>query len=285
MATQIDACTNTPMFLESFICPILMDYPHDPVITNCGHMFDRAALVNALALNSHCPTCRSDIYNYSAALCIKQFLEHYSLLTPFIEPFPDVDAVDAVNPEPPQAIEIVDLINAMDAVNQAENEENDALPALVDISGFYPPILAVNHLQTVNVSDLSPAARVYAGGKRIVSFDNTTTINPAGRHRIYLHDRAHDYNTNVLVRLCSRFTEQQASYFIRHGAYVHVAVSRYIIHADSLAHALTLAKARGLFIFDLFHLNARTYVLNTFDRDANGAHHDLTAYRRISHRL
>ncbi len=60
---------------KQFICPISMDVLKDPVITNCGHTFEKENIEEANKKNTACPTCRTKITSLSPNYSLKSALE------------------------------------------------------------------------------------------------------------------------------------------------------------------------------------------------------------------
>jgi len=51
--------------LKKITCPINQDVSEDPVVTNCGHLFDRVAIETWRNTNNKCPACNAQITTLS----------------------------------------------------------------------------------------------------------------------------------------------------------------------------------------------------------------------------
>lgn len=62
--------------LKPFYCPIDLELVSDPVVTNCGHLFNKTAIEAWLKNNKNClcPTCRKEILLLAPDYATKQFI-------------------------------------------------------------------------------------------------------------------------------------------------------------------------------------------------------------------
>ena len=63
--------------LKKSVCTINQDVPGDPVITNCGHLFDRIAIETWRKTNNKCPTCKTQITILSPNYALKELIEDW----------------------------------------------------------------------------------------------------------------------------------------------------------------------------------------------------------------
>ena len=62
--------------LRRFNCLITQDVPNDPVITNCGHTFERAALEGWRQTgHNQCPACRVPVTQVSPNFVVKDYIQ------------------------------------------------------------------------------------------------------------------------------------------------------------------------------------------------------------------
>ncbi len=56
-------------------CPIAVDFPKNPVVTNCGHIFDRANIQQWKDLGKPCALCRRRLTQFTPVPSLKGFIE------------------------------------------------------------------------------------------------------------------------------------------------------------------------------------------------------------------
>lgn len=52
---------SAPLFRDDMDCTLCFSLIHDPIVTECGHVFCRDCLARALDHNNHCPMCRTEL--------------------------------------------------------------------------------------------------------------------------------------------------------------------------------------------------------------------------------
>lgn len=61
--------------LSKFNCPITGEFPENPVLTNCGHIFDRAAIQRWKNLGKPCALCRTPLTQFTPIHALREFVE------------------------------------------------------------------------------------------------------------------------------------------------------------------------------------------------------------------
>ncbi len=61
--------------LSKLNCPITADFPKDPVVTNCGHLFDRVALEQWRQQKKTCPGCKTEVTHITPVYALREFVE------------------------------------------------------------------------------------------------------------------------------------------------------------------------------------------------------------------
>lgn len=61
--------------LSKLNCPITADFPKDPVLTNCGHIFDRIAIQQWKDQNKPCALCRTPLTQITPIHAFREFIE------------------------------------------------------------------------------------------------------------------------------------------------------------------------------------------------------------------
>ena len=64
--------------LRPLNCPITTDFPDDPVLTNCGHIFDRVFIKAWLDRGNPCPVCKTKttVTQLTPIYALREFVEN-----------------------------------------------------------------------------------------------------------------------------------------------------------------------------------------------------------------
>ncbi|MBU6445854.1 MAG: hypothetical protein KGQ49_00470, partial [Verrucomicrobia bacterium] len=56
-------------------CPITAEFPKDPVVTNCGHLFEKALLQQWQTRSNSCPTCKASLTQLTSVYDLRRFVD------------------------------------------------------------------------------------------------------------------------------------------------------------------------------------------------------------------
>ncbi|MCB1109981.1 MAG: hypothetical protein KDK64_03300 [Chlamydiia bacterium] len=75
VAAAKQAVEHEPALLSSLADPVQLTLPKDPVVTNCGHLFERAVIQQERTRVNGCPICRTQVYNLTPVHILKKHIE------------------------------------------------------------------------------------------------------------------------------------------------------------------------------------------------------------------
>lgn len=76
--------SNENVNLKAIECPITRDVPKDLVVTNCGHIYDKTAIQQAMQIKPSCPNCRTPITTLSPIHVLRDLVETWQKEEPIL---------------------------------------------------------------------------------------------------------------------------------------------------------------------------------------------------------
>ena len=79
-----EGISNGNVNLNKITCPITTDVPEDPVVTNCGHIYERVAIQKWMDKGGSCSICKAPITTLSPIYALKDLIQDWQKEDPIL---------------------------------------------------------------------------------------------------------------------------------------------------------------------------------------------------------
>jgi len=238
-------------------CTITMDYPVDPVETDCGHVFEYASLVSWFVNHRTCPSCRTVLPRdgFHRSLFIRRILKQTNLIK-------DVDT--PLTPILTRPSYLQNFVRGDDL--RTVSVDASSVPDLEDI--VTPP--------TTPTFSGHPHRRLFTFGNFMTNEPNITRAS-----RSVALGFSHLVNpSSSNVSLLRTVVERSNHSFLCHRDLVnqHCMITKYVYrHRGDIQSAMRSACEHGYYVYDLFALSPNRFCIYSLCYRYDGSSHTLDA--------